>query len=103
MNKVLVTVTGLQHNGAKNVLKVGDFVTLRAEENEHDIEAVFVEKQKIGLVGFVANSVDTRYKGTHSAGYIVDAVKRNFGTIGKVVVVGKSGMDAIVEVEIAND
>lgn len=55
----------------QNILRTGETYILEKDlKNMYDDEAVMVKTKKGFHIGWVANSVDTVARGTHSAGYI---------------------------------
>ena len=69
------TVTGLNHRYGTDFLKKGDEVHLVKEpENEYDSEAICVELEGLGRIGYVANSVNTRIGESMSAGRLYDRI-----------------------------
>ena len=76
MNESYVTITGCQHYFGSKILKVGQIVKLRKErDNQHDDEAIEVQLESVGKIGYVANSTFTVARGTKSAGRIYDTFK----------------------------
>ena len=75
MAKVFFTVTGLNHRFGSDFLKDGMQVKLVKEpDNEFDKEAIRVEMEGLGTIGYVANSVYTRLGESMSAGRIYDRI-----------------------------
>ena len=73
MSESYVTITGCQHYFGCKILRVGQVVKLRKErDNQHDDEAIEVQLESVGKVGYVANSTYTVARGTKSAGRIYD-------------------------------
>ncbi len=95
--KVLLTVVGTNHYHGNDVLKVGQTVLLKAEtDNQFDNEAVMVQADKLGTIGYVANSVTTRVKGTNSAGYVHKRLSGVWGCLAKVILIGGHRDEIIV-------
>lgn len=71
--KLYVTLTGFIHYfGIENV-RVNNKYTLKKDiHNSYDDEAIKVVDEKDCTLAYVANSVYTVARGTHSAGYIYD-------------------------------
>lgn len=68
--KQYVTIVGARHYYGIQAFKIGMTVELRKNpENEYDDEAIEVYSQWDAHLGNVSNSVCTRAKGTHSAGF----------------------------------
>lgn len=75
MGHTYITVTGLHHYLGMKPFKVGRIVKLEKEEgNLYDDDAIKVTLPYIDTVGYVANSVNTVYAGTESAGRIYQAL-----------------------------
>lgn len=71
----LITITGVNHYLGMKAFKVGRVLRIvKEKENEYDDEAIYVELPIIGKVGYVANSTDTVYSGTQSAGRLYDSI-----------------------------
>ncbi|MCF0109974.1 MAG: hypothetical protein HUJ57_07925 [Erysipelotrichaceae bacterium] len=65
-----ITITALDRYLGSEVLSIGQVVTLEKEPtNRYDAEAIKVLANKT-KVGYVANSVYSVVRGTHSAGFI---------------------------------
>lgn len=72
---IFITITGLNHYYGKKPYKVGRIVKIVKEPyNEYDSEAIRVELPFIDTIGYVANSVNTVFDGTMSAGRIYDQI-----------------------------
>lgn len=70
-----VTITGSEYYMGIESYKIGQLLLLKKdEENRYDDEAIKVETPSGALCGFVANSVDTVARGTHSSGYIYSLI-----------------------------
>lgn len=68
-----ITITGVKHYYNMKPFKIGKFVKLiKDHDNSYDHEAIAVALDHIDTIGYVANSTDTVYKGTCSAGRIYD-------------------------------
>lgn len=66
-----ITITGCNHYYGTEVLKVNDVLRLEKEpDNQEDAEAIKVTSINGIVYGYVANSLHTRAKGTHSAGNV---------------------------------
>ena len=73
--KIYFTITGTQYRFGKEFLERGMEVKLVKEpDNEHDKEAIKVELECLGTIGYVANSPRTVIGESHSAGYILDKI-----------------------------
>lgn len=70
-----ITITGLHHYYDKRPFEIGRIFKLKKEpDNEYDEEAIKAELPYIGTVGYVANSANTVYTGTVSAGRLYDHI-----------------------------
>lgn len=68
-----VTITGINHYYGKKPFEIGRIVKLEKDKNnEYDCEAIKVILPYIDTIGYVANSANTVYKGTVSAGRLYD-------------------------------
>lgn len=75
MENIFITITGHQSFLGLKPYKVGRVVKLVKEhDNENDEDAIRVELPFIDTIGYVANSTNTVYKGTHSAGRLYDKI-----------------------------
>ncbi len=82
MKKIYFTVTAMFNYG-NDFVESGMEVTLVKEpENEYDKEAIRVEIEGLGKIGYVANSVRTVVGESYSAGRIYDKIgDRCTGTV----------------------
>ena len=70
-----VTITGLNHYYGKKPFKIGGIIKLIKEpDNEYDSEAIVAFLPFIDKIGYVANSTNTVYDGTISAGRLYDKI-----------------------------
>ena len=75
MKDIFVTITGQNHYLGMKPYKVGRIVKLLKDvENEHDEDAIAVVLPFIDVVGYVANSTNTVFQGTYSAGRLYDKI-----------------------------
>lgn len=75
MENLFITITGQNSFLGLKPYKVGRIVKLVKEpDNEHDEDAIRVELPFIDTIGYVANSTNTVYKGTNSAGRLYDKI-----------------------------
>lgn len=75
MENIFITVTGVNHYFSMKPFKVGKiFKIVKDEENFHDDEAIRAELPAIDTIGYVANSANTVYAGTMSAGRLYDKI-----------------------------
>lgn len=76
MGTMFVTITGIHHYYGDKPFEIGRVVRLVKEpDNKHDNDAIRVELPFIETVGYVANSTNTVYRGTYSAGRIYDKIE----------------------------
>ena len=72
---IFVTITGMKDYLGLKPFKVGRIVKLAKEHNnEFDETAIRVELPFIETIGYIANSTNTVYKGTFSAGRLYDKI-----------------------------
>ena len=77
MKKIFFTIAGMRHYLGEDFLERGDVVKLIKEpENEFDKEAIRVEIEGLGKIGYVANSVNTVLGECFSAGRLYDLFKK---------------------------
>ena len=91
-NTYFVTITGLNHYYGKKPFEIGRIIRLIKEpDNEYDIAAFlpFIDK-----IGYVANSTNTVYDGTISAGRLYDKIEDY--AYGKVMFVTHSSAIVLV-------
>lgn len=75
MENIFITITGINHCFGKKPFEIGRTVKLIKEpDNPYDNEAIGVYLPFIDKIGNVANSVNTVYGGTQSAGRIWDKI-----------------------------
>lgn len=66
-----ITITGSKHYLGVDSYKIGQELILKKDiGNIYDDEAIKVESETGVMCGYVANSVESVARGTHSAGYI---------------------------------
>ncbi len=76
MDKIYITITGMNHYHGSDFLKEGMKVLLVKElDNEYDREAIRVELEGMGKIGYVANSVRTVLGESISAGRLYDKIR----------------------------
>lgn len=74
-NTYFVTITGLNHYYGKKPFEIGRIIRLIKEpDNEYDKEAIAAFLPFIDKIGYVANSTNTVYDGTISAGRLYDKI-----------------------------
>lgn len=75
MAKTFITITGLNYRYGSEFLEKGMEVKLIKEpENEYDKEAIKVEFEGLGQIGYVANSPKTVLGESMSAGRLYDKI-----------------------------
>lgn len=75
MEKIYFTIAGTNHHHGSEFMEPETTVILKKEpDNEYDTEAIRVEMEGLGLVGYVANSTYTRIGESRSAGRIYDMI-----------------------------
>ncbi len=71
--ELYITITGVKHYYGMKPFKPGKIVKLIKDyKNEYDNEAIAVTLDHIDKIGYVANSTNTVYQETFSAGRIYD-------------------------------
>ena len=71
-----ITITGLNHYYGKKPFEVGRvFKIIKEPDNDYDDEAICAFLPFIEKIGYVANSTNTVYQGTVSAGRIYDKIE----------------------------
>lgn len=90
-----VTITGINHYYGKKPFKIGRVIRLIKEpDNEYDSEAILAFMPFVDTIGYVANSTNTVYDGTISAGRLYD--KFDDYAYGKIMFVTHSSAIALV-------
>ena len=75
MENIFVTITGQNQYLGLKPFKVGRVIKLvKDRDNEFDEDAIRAELPFIDTIGYVANSTNTVYKGTYSAGRLYDKI-----------------------------
>lgn len=75
-NTYYVTIIGLNHYYGKKPYEIGRIIKLIKEpDNEYDKEAIAAFLPFIDKIGYVANSTNTVYDGTISAGRLYDKIE----------------------------
>lgn len=70
-----ITITGLNHYYGQKPFEIGRLIKLVKEpDNEYDAEAIAAVLPFIDKIGYVANSTNTVYQGTVSAGRLYDKI-----------------------------
>lgn len=71
-----VTITGLKHYYGTKPFKIGRiFKLVKEPDNDYDEEAICACLPFIDRIGYVANSTNTVYQGTISAGRLCDKIE----------------------------
>ena len=77
MKKIYITISGMRHYYGTDILERGDEVKLIKEpDNDYDNEAIRVEVDGLGKIGYVANSSGTVLGECYSAGRLYDLIKK---------------------------
>ena len=75
MENIFVTITGQNQYLGLKPFKIGRVIKLvKDRDNEFDEDAIRAELPFIDTIGYVANSTNTVYKGTYSAGRLYDKI-----------------------------
>lgn len=75
MENTFVTITGVRNYYGMKPFKVGKiFRIVKETDNEYDEEAIRAELPMIDTIGYVANSTNTVFAGTVSAGRLYDKI-----------------------------
>lgn len=94
-NTYFVTITGLNHYYGRKPFEIGRIIRLIKEpDNEYDKEAIAAILPFIDKIGYVANSTNTVYDGTISAGRLYDKIEDY--AYGKVMFVTHSSAIVLV-------
>ena len=90
---IFVTISGFGAYYGTKVFKIGKIIRLSKErDNNYDSESIRAEIPYFGKVGYVANSIKNKARGTVSAGYIYNLfdeycyAKIMFATTTKIIV-----------------
>lgn len=95
MENIFITITGISHYYGKKPFEIGRTVKLIKEpDNPYDNEAIGVYLPFIDKIGNVANSVQTVFAGTQSAGRIWDKIGES--AFAQVMFVTHSSVIALV-------
>ena len=74
-DRIFITIAGVNHYHGSEFLEKGMKVLLIKEpDNEYDREAIRVEAEGLGKIGYVANSVYTVHGESLSAGRLYDKI-----------------------------
>ncbi len=69
--KTYITITGLKYYAGSESFNPGMILKMKKDrKNQYDDEAIAVYAIRGGKYGYVANSVHTVCRGSHSAGYV---------------------------------
>ncbi|MBQ7100043.1 MAG: HIRAN domain-containing protein [Clostridia bacterium] len=75
MENIFITITGVNHYFGMKPFKIGKiFKIVKEDDNDYDDEAIRAELPMIDTIGYVANSTNTVYAGTVSAGRLYDKI-----------------------------
>ena len=99
MEKIFFTITGTKYYFGNDFLKQDMKVRLKKEpDNDYDKEAIKVEREGLGVIGYVANSPYTVAGESYSAGRLYDKIgDTSDGTIMYVLNDGVLGFVTIDE------
>ena len=90
-----ITITGINHYYGKKPFEIGRVIKIIKEpDNEYDKEAIVAFLPFIDKIGYVANSTNTVYDGTISAGRLYDKIEDY--AYAKVMFVTHSSVIALV-------
>lgn len=79
MEEMYITITGFANYYGKKPFNIGNLlICMKDPANKYDSEAISARLPFVGVVGFVANSVNNVAAGTMSAGRIYDKVENTF-------------------------
>lgn len=79
MKETFITIVGFNNYFGMKPFSIGAVLTLKKEpENPFDAEAIKAVMPPLGIVGYVANGVNTKANGTLSAGRVYDKVGDKF-------------------------
>lgn len=71
-----ITITGINHYYGRKPFEIGRvFKLIKEPDNEYDKEAIVALLPFIDKIGYVANSTNTVYDGTISAGRLYDKIE----------------------------
>ena len=71
----LITITGIEHYFGQEIFRPGQTLILKKDlDNSYDSEAIQAELETGVKVGYVANSIHTVARGSHSAGRIYEII-----------------------------
>lgn len=102
MENIFITITGMNHYLGMKPFKVGRIVTLKKDENNtFDENAIQVTLPYIDTIGYVANSVNTVYQGTYSAGRLYDKMEDK--ALAQIMFITHSSAIALVLTDDEND
>jgi len=91
MEKIYFTITGTNHHYGQEFMKPGMRVKLIKEpDNKYDKEAIKVEMDGLGIIGYVANSPYTVLGDSMSAGRLYDKIEEHAN--GKILFILPQGV-----------
>lgn len=98
MRKIYFTITGTQYYYGDSFLKPGMSVRLVKEpKNDVDKEAIRVELDGLGKIGYVANSPYTIIGESYSAGRLLDKIPKKYH--GHILYVMDKGILCVLKIE----
>lgn len=75
---MFITITGSDHYMGVDSYKINqELILIKDKNNSYDDEAIKVVTENGATCGYVANSIDTVARGTHSAGYVYCSIKEH--------------------------
>lgn len=96
MERIYFTIAGMNHHFGQEFMEPKMQVKLTKEpDNEFDKEAIKVEMDGLGLIGYVANSPYTVLGESMSAGRLYDKIEEN--AIGTVLYVLPKGVLCVLD------
>ena len=100
--KVFITITGVDHYHGNGFLEKGTRVLLiKDPDNKHDHEAIRVEMEGLGKIGYVANSTYTVLGDSFSAGRLYDRIGDK--AIAKVKHILPKGIICLIKMNICSN
>lgn len=98
MKKLYFTLTGTKHYFGKDFIeKDMEVLLVKEPDNECDAEAIKVELEPFGKIGYVANNPYTVIGKCFSAGRLYDKIDDN--VVAKVLYVTEQGIICVIEQE----
>lgn len=96
--EVMFTITGIRYHMEAEDLNPGQEIILKKEpNNKYDTEAIAVYTNDFVQIGYIANSCNTKAKGTYSAGRLYDKIGDSINA--KILVIIYHTAIGVVEIE----